>query len=312
MSEATVSVIIPAYRAAHTIGRAIDSVLAQTRPPREILVIDDGSPDGLAAALAGYGARVRLHRQPNGGAASARNRGIDLASGERLAFLDADDYWEPHKLERQLAILERHAEVALIAGHFYQEPPGLPRYANPLSPCPYLDRVLSVSGAETVEVARRIWTSTVVVRRSALGERRFDPSLETAEDVDLWIRLVLAAPVYLMSEPLATAVLTAGSLSRSDVSADSRNMLAVIRRHAAVLGRAGVRAGTSRVYREWAAGHLGNGEPREAIYPAWNRLTWQPWSPQAWWIVLKSSVLSCAARLKGLMLDPFKWEQEGT
>ncbi|HTU22595.1 MAG TPA: glycosyltransferase [Gemmataceae bacterium] len=293
MSEPTVSVIIPAYRAAHTIGRAIDSLLAQTRLPEEILVIDDGSPDDLAAALARYDDRVRRHRQPNGGAASARNRGIDLATGELIGFLDADDYWEPQKLERQLAILDRHPDVGLIAAHFYQEPPGKPRYAKPLLPSPHLDRVLKVQGAETVEVARRIWTSTVVVRRSALHEQGFDTSLATAEDVDLWIRLVLAAPVYLMSESLATAVLVQGSLSRSDVSADARNMLSVIRRHAAVLGRAGVRKAMSRTYREWAAGHLGNDEPHEAIRPAWKRLTWQPWSAQAWWILGKSLVWAC-------------------
>jgi glycosyltransferase involved in cell wall biosynthesis len=299
MSQATVSVIIPAYRAARTLGRAIDSLLAQTRLPDEILVIDDGSPDDLGSTLAAYRERVRLHRQPNGGAASARNRGIDLAAGELIAFLDADDYWERHKLERQLAILERYPEVGLIAAQFYQEPPGQPRYANPLPSPQYFDRVLSVQGAETLQVARKIWTSTVVVRRSVLGEKRFDTSLATAEDVDLWICLVRAAPVYLMSEPLATAVLTAGSLSRSDVSADACNMLAVIRRHAAVLGRAGVRAGMSQVYREWAAEHLGNGEPREAIRPAWNRLTHQPWSAQGWWILGKSIFGACNARLTG-------------
>lgn len=299
MSEPTVSVIIPAYRAAQTIGRAIDSLLTQTRPPQEILVIDDGSPDDLASTLAAYGERVRLHRQANGGAASARNRGIELATGELIAFLDADDYWEPFKLERQLAILERHPEVGLIAAHSFQELPGEPRYTYPVSPSGYYDRVLSVGGAETVEVARRIWTSTVVVRRSVLAEQRFDTSLATAEDVDLWIRLVLAAPVYLMSQPLATGVLTAGSLSRSDISGDARNMLAVIHRHARVLGRAGVRGGRLRVYREWAAGHLGNGEPREAIWPAWKRLSRQPWSAQAWWILGKSLLWACKVQQAG-------------
>jgi glycosyltransferase involved in cell wall biosynthesis len=294
-----VSVIIPAYRAAHTIGRALDSVLSQTRPPAEILVIDDGSPDDIASALVPYGARVRLHRQPNGGASSARNRGIDLATGEWVAFLDADDYWEPHKLERQLALLERHPEIGLIAGHFFLQQPGEPRYANDPPSSRHLDRVLSVRGAETLTVARKIWTSTVLVRRSLLGAQRFDTSLPTAEDVDLWIRLALAAPVYLLSEPLATAVLEAGSLSRSDVASDARNMLTVLRRHAEMLGDIGVRTGMAQVYREWAAGHLGNGDPSAAIAPAWRRLKCQPWSAQAWWIVLKSTVWACIVRFTG-------------
>src|SRR5437868_7863345 len=104
VSGLSVSVVIPAYKAARTINRAVESVLGQTRRPAEVLVVDDGSPDGadLAAALGRYGDRVALFRKPNGGAASARNHGIDRAGGSVIGFLDADDYWEPDKLERQL------------------------------------------------------------------------------------------------------------------------------------------------------------------------------------------------------------------
>src|SRR5579863_7730993 len=119
MSGPTVSVVIPAYKAAHTIGRALDSLLAQTRPADEILIIDDGSPDDIAGAVAPYGDRVTLLRKPNSGAASARNAGLDRVRGEWVAFLDADDYWEPHKLERQLDVLRWHPEVGVIAGRFF-------------------------------------------------------------------------------------------------------------------------------------------------------------------------------------------------
>ncbi len=117
--------------------------------------------------------------------------------------------------------------------------------------------MLSVRGAETLTIARQIWTSNVLIRRAVLAEQRFDTSLTTAEDVDLWIRLVLAAPVYLMSEPLATAVLEPGSLSRSDVTADSRNMLAVVRRHVAVFGLAGVRLWELQRLSRMGGGSLG-------------------------------------------------------
>lgn len=299
MNGPSVSVVIPAYRAARTIGRAIDSLLKQTRPPDEILVIDDGSPDDLAAATASYGERVRRVRQTNGGAASARNHGIDLAESELIAFLDADDYWEPAKLERQLAVLKQHPEVGLIAAHYYIEFPGQPRTLNHPALPHHRDRPLRVGGSEILAVARKIWTSTVLVRRAALEEDHFDTSLKTAEDVDLWIRLALRVPVYLISAPLATLVLEAGSLSRSDVAADSCNMLAVIHRHASVLGRGGVRAWETTVYHEWAAQHLGNGEPRQAIRPAWLRLTLQPWLPRAWWILLKASVWSTKTWITG-------------
>src|SRR5262245_13313488 len=117
----SVSVVIPAYRASGTIGRAVVSLLHQTRTPDEILVVDDGSPDDLAAALAPYCDRVTLVRKENGGAASARNLGIDRSRGDLIAFLDADDYWEPTKLERQLSIFRRHPEVGLVASRFYVE-----------------------------------------------------------------------------------------------------------------------------------------------------------------------------------------------
>jgi len=107
--DSTVSVIIPSYNSAEVLPAAIESVLAQTLPPDEIIVVDDGSApdaDGLdrtAEACATYFKHVRLIRQANGGASAARNTGIARARGDWLAFLDADDVWEPEKLETQIA-----------------------------------------------------------------------------------------------------------------------------------------------------------------------------------------------------------------
>jgi glycosyltransferase involved in cell wall biosynthesis len=122
-----VSVIVPAYKAAHVVGRAVDGLLAQTWPPDEILIVDDGSPDDLAGALAPYGGRVRLLRKANGGAAGARNFGLGRAAGDVIAFLDADDYWEPEKLKRQLGLLARFPEVGLASAWFFTREPGRPR-----------------------------------------------------------------------------------------------------------------------------------------------------------------------------------------
>jgi hypothetical protein len=292
MSEEKVSVIIPAYRAARTIGRAIDSVLAQTHPAAcEIVVVDDGSPDDTAAALAPYGSRVRLLRKPNGGAASARNLGIDQSAGDLVAFLDADDYWEPHKLQRQLGVLADRSELGVVAGRFFELKPGGERTLQRAGDPSLYDRVWDrPPGPTAFEIGRRIFTSMVLVRRAALGDRRFDKGLSTAEDMDLWVRLAVSVPTYLISEPLATQVLEAGSLSRSDPDADNRNMLAVVWRHAALLGPAGVSSWEAHVYRNWAAEQLGAGRPAAALRPAWGHLTRRPWSPRAWWIVCKSAV----------------------
>jgi glycosyltransferase involved in cell wall biosynthesis len=297
MTTPTVSVLIPAYRAAHTIGRAVDSVLKQTAPPNEILVIDDGSPDDVGPVLAPFGDRVRLLRKANGGASSARNFGLDHCRGDLIAFLDADDYWEPQKLERQRAVLTRHPQVGLVAGRFYVQSPGGERALDLTAHRSLFDRVWDKpAGATAFEIARRIWTSLVLVRREALSDRRFDAGLRTAEDVDLWMRLVRAGPVYLASDALATGVLEAGSLSRGDAAEDCRNLLTVVRRYADWLGPSGLRRWEAYVYRLWAAGCLGQGDARAAAGPAWNRWIRQPWSPEACWILCKSSILGILAR----------------
>jgi len=97
----TISVIIPAYNYARYLNQAIESVLGQTLSPHEVIVVDDGSTDDTATVLAAYRERVCVLRQPNQGVAAARNYGARTATGELLAFLDADDYWLHHKLELQ-------------------------------------------------------------------------------------------------------------------------------------------------------------------------------------------------------------------
>ena len=105
-----VSVIIPVYNCADFLGQAIDSVLSQTFMDLEIIVVDDGSTDRTPEVSAQYSDQITYIRQPNGGNAAARNRGVVEARGRWLCFLDADDLWEPKKLERQLLDLLRHPE----------------------------------------------------------------------------------------------------------------------------------------------------------------------------------------------------------
>ena len=115
----TLSVIIPAYQAARYLAAALHSVLTQTLPPDEIIVVDDGSTDGTAA-IARAVPQVRLVQQSNGGAASARNHGVRVASGKWLAFLDADDLWLPDKLAAQRALFQAQPELHLVFGRVAQ------------------------------------------------------------------------------------------------------------------------------------------------------------------------------------------------
>jgi glycosyltransferase involved in cell wall biosynthesis len=116
----TVSVVIPAFEAERYVGAAIESVLAQGYEPLEIVVVDDGSTDGTAAAVARYGDRVHHHAQEHAGIGAARNRGVALARGDLIAFLDADDLWAPNKLARQTAALAADPALDLVFGHVLQ------------------------------------------------------------------------------------------------------------------------------------------------------------------------------------------------
>src|SRR5262245_10754564 len=102
-SPPLVSCIVPVYNGEAFLGEALASIRAQRHRPIEILVVDDGSTDGTAAVVMAADAGIRYMRQDNAGGAAARNRGIGMARGTFVAFLDADDLWPPEKLERQIA-----------------------------------------------------------------------------------------------------------------------------------------------------------------------------------------------------------------
>jgi glycosyltransferase involved in cell wall biosynthesis len=109
-----VSVVIPTYNHARFLSQAIDSVCSQTLAPYEVIVIDDGSTDDTQNVLARHAKRIRALRQQNKGVAAARNAGVMIASGDLIAFLDADDLWLPHKLERQVELFASQPGIGLV------------------------------------------------------------------------------------------------------------------------------------------------------------------------------------------------------
>ena len=116
-TKSLVSCIIPVYNGERFLGEAIDSILAQTYKPTEIIVIDDGSTDGTPDVIAEYAGHVASARQVNAGAPTARNYGISLAQGEFLAFLDADDLWHEEKLTIQLDRFDNRPELDYCLAH---------------------------------------------------------------------------------------------------------------------------------------------------------------------------------------------------
>ncbi len=290
MKDPTNSVVIPAYNSVGTLQRALDSVFAQTVLAHEVIVIDDGSSDDLSKLKSTYGNRVRWVRQSNQGAAVARNKGVSLARGSHVAFLDADDYWEANKLELQSAIFRDHPNVGLCCSICYEEKPGGKRHVSfrRIGQSPTLDQILNPTGRTAFDTACCIITSSVVVERSVLVCDPFRPGFEPAEDRDLWVRLVTKVPIYFLGQATTTLVLEVGSLSRTNIDRDCGNMLRVVEQSSKLLGKTALRWWRARVYRRWAAEYLGSGNRKAAIRPAAQRVRLQPWSPQAWWILAKA------------------------
>jgi glycosyltransferase involved in cell wall biosynthesis len=138
VSTPRVSALIPAFNAERYLREAIESALSQTAAAFEVIVLDNGSSDGTAEAARAFGKSVRYSRLPeNEGICAARNRCVELARGEYLAFLDADDRWEPDKLERQLAAMRSPARPDLVFGYVRQfVSPELPPAAKERISCP--------------------------------------------------------------------------------------------------------------------------------------------------------------------------------
>lgn len=143
MTAPGVSVVIPAFDAEDYLGEAIESVLHQTRPPLEVIVIDDGSSDRTSDIARGFGDPVTCICQPRSGASAATNRGVEASHGEQLAFLDADDLWTPDKLALQAQALERTPTLDMVFGHvqqFHSPGDGPGRVALEANPVPGICR----------------------------------------------------------------------------------------------------------------------------------------------------------------------------
>jgi len=200
MHEPRISAIITAYNSAAFIREAIESVLVQTRPVDELVVVDDGSTDETARIVREYASKgVGYAYQANQGPGAARNRGLQETSGEWVAFLDSDDLWLPDKIAHQAEYLARHPDIALVSGHKvwwdvsrnerWIKAYGLQPGANP---------------AREILIHNFVGNpSMTLIRRSVLDEvGHFDPTPRWGQDRDLWIRLIAKAQIGFLAEPV--------------------------------------------------------------------------------------------------------------
>ena len=197
-SPALVSVVIPAYNAGKYVAAAVSSVLAQTYTPIEVIVVDDGSTDDTAEALEPFGTSITVIRQGNHGLYATRNLAVSRASGEFIAFLDADDAWHPEKVARQIAVFDARPDCVLThTKTTYIDDAGRP-VSMPHKP--WHD-----SNAFDVFALLEhnfITASSVIVRRSALGQDPFHAGVRGCEDWDLWLRLSRVGPFAYLDEAL--------------------------------------------------------------------------------------------------------------
>jgi GT2 family glycosyltransferase len=213
-----VSIIIPTYNCARFIKQALNSALAQAYTDSEILVVDDGSTDDTKSIVDRYGQKVRYLYQNNKGVSSARNLALSKATGEFIAYLDADDAWYPQKLERQVAFLDAnkecgfvHSEISVINEQDEVTHVRFNRETQRQVPQGYclLDLIKQ----------SHIQTLTVLERRKCIDRIGvFDERLRTHEDYIRWIQIAMAGwAIGYLAEPLAMYRWREGSLMANEI-----------------------------------------------------------------------------------------------
>jgi glycosyltransferase involved in cell wall biosynthesis len=258
-----ISVIIPTYNAAAYIERAIQSVLAQSRPADEIIVVDDGSSDNTADILKKYQNQIISIRQPNAGVSAARNTGIRAATGDWIAFLDADDEWLPEKLRLQSDLLLRNPNLCWVTGNFLFCRCRQNHLQSPaISPQQHAAVRQQLNGKEYFESYFQAYqfraagnTDTMMVRKDKLLEAGLFPEgQKIAEDEDLWFRLAyLDLKPGMALEPLAIYHIHIPDSATKTVNS-SENIDSFLSRHRVLAQKAG-KTELFKTYAPFILGH---------------------------------------------------------
>lgn len=304
---------MPVYNGARFVARAVESVLRQTYPAVELVIVNDGSPDDSAKVIRPFlsDPRVRYVEQANGGVAAARNRALREASGEFAALIDQDDVWLPEKLSRQVPLLAARPLVALA--HCRALP--IDQDDRPLPPHAWRAGVSPLPAYVELFMGNPVKACTAVFRRDvALAVGGFDTSREInfADEYDLWLRLAREHDVAYDDEVLAHY-----RLHEANNSADKTLMVlaafAVVRKTLRTQPEARARIGTARIRERFARLHLtlyrAHSRQRRLARASieWLRAFWH--SPRiAVWLSLSSAergrLLWYRKRLRDLVVRP--------
>ena len=201
-----ISVVMPSYNVATFITRTLDTIYNQTVLPYEVVIVDDGSTDNSVEIINDYVESHRdrfdnlvLFQQENAGAGAARNKAIELATGEWIAFLDSDDIWDPTKIEAVIRVMEEHPDITMIAHDEYRanEENFEDKELCSLHELYHEDKDLFTQ----VYKGNMFSTSCMVIRKDVIVQAGgFDATLRSAQDYDLWIRCCLNAKLYYLDQ----------------------------------------------------------------------------------------------------------------
>ncbi|HKI34885.1 MAG TPA: glycosyltransferase family A protein [Gemmataceae bacterium] len=309
MTRPLVSAIIPVYNGEKYLRKSIESVLAQSYDPIELIVVDDGSSDGSAELASSCDWGLRLIRQPNGGVAAARNTGIGAAHGDLIAFLDQDDWWLPQKVDRQVECFRADASLGLVhtaTVHYDDTRSALAGSSGPAT------SYLMGRCYDLLLLRNGIYNSSVMVSRKALDAvGLLDTAIEgnTVQDYDLWLRIAKAFPLGFVPEPLTVWRLHPGQgyWSRRRMLTEELRLLERIMEEHALPPSAAMRRRLATLLGELGEAHLEASDGRSArryfaraLQTSWSKrhaifyaLSFLPWGAVAW-------LRQCRARLRGL------------
>jgi glycosyltransferase involved in cell wall biosynthesis len=280
-----VSVIIATYNMGQHVGQAITSVLAQQGHELEVIVVDDGSTDTTPRALEEFAdePRVRVLTQQNQGQPKAKNAGLRAARGRYIAFCDADDYWLPNKLDRQVPLLEKSAKVGVVYSTIVRLDPDGSLHSRASRPM-FKGRIL-----DEMFVRNIVPFGTALVRRECFDQvGRFDESIPMGIDWDLWLRIAARWEFDVVAEPTYVYRIWEGQMShnwRGRYDCALRIMERFLVTHPGLVSKEVIATAYADTYTNLAAAHLSDSGFRASLpylrhalshrlsfWPAWRLL----------------------------------------
>jgi glycosyltransferase involved in cell wall biosynthesis len=289
-----VSVVIATFNTGRYLPQAVQSVLSQTYSNVEILIIDDGSTDDTAQIIRRWeqDERVRVYRQPNGGQAQARNRGVALSKGQYVAFLDADDEWLSHKLSRQMPLFT-NPQVGVVYSEYEcmdAEGRALPKPPTRM----YRGRVTAA-----LLIDNFVSFQTAVVRRECLERHgAFDESVRMGDDYDLWLRLSAHYEFDYIPQPTARYRVWSGQMSknyRRRYESAIRTMRRFLEHNPGLVSAGQIRAAWAHTYTGRGNNTLWQERKRAAAMQDYLRaLSFRPHHWPAWRAILRGLITARA------------------